>query len=280
MLGLIIRRGCSTTSTTSIREALKTINVGKNLKVQGWVKAFRHQKTISFIDLDDGLTQAGSRLQIVCQSELVPKHLTHHSAIQVSGKLRKSDHPGQEVELEAEVIKLRSKVEDVESYPFQPRKRYPNEEYPRSFPHFRAKLNDFASMLRIRNAATCAIHKYFQDNRYIQIQTPILTSNDCEGAGEVFLVTPANEKLNASMKKPSNEDPSSAYFDKRVFLTVSGQIHLEAICNGIERVYTFSPAFRAETGRSRRHLSEFSMVEAEVAFLDDMSDLLQIQGEA
>jgi asparaginyl-tRNA synthetase len=133
--------------------------------------------------------------------------------------------------------------------------------------------------LRIRSGLSLAIHKFFEAEDFIQIHTPILTSNDCEGAGEMFLVHPANAKISKLMQKKSIHDMEAAYFDQKVYLTVSGQLHLEAICNGLSQVYTFSPAFRAEMGRTRLHLAEFSMIEAEMAFLNgsNMEKLLEIQ---
>ena len=271
-LQLLFRRSFS---SKSIENALSLQNIGKKLKVQGWVKSLRLQKVNTFIDINDGLAKGGQRLQIVCPSHLVPSELSHHSAIKVEGTLRKSDHKGQEVELEAENIVKISSNQNVDKYPFQPRKRY-DEDYSRSFPQYRAKVNNFAAMLRVRSALTFSIHNYFRSKNYIQIQTPVLTSNDCEGAGEVFQVIPANEWISKKMKK-GNKTIDQAYFDQKVFLSVSGQLHLEAICNGIEKVYTFNPVFRAEMGRGRRHLSEFSMIEAEVAFIDDIEELLNVQ---
>ena len=259
MLNQLLRRNFS----SCVEDALKLQNIGKKLKVQGWVKAVRLQKANSFIDINDGLTKGGQKLQIVCPSQIVPTQLSYHSAVKVEGILRKSDHPSQEVELEAEKIDVLSPITN-NSYPFQPRKRY-DEEHPRAFPHYRAKLNDFSTMLDIRSSLTKGIHEYFWSKDYRLIQTPVLTSNDCEGAGEVFQVIPANESISNKMKK-ENSSIDEAYFDKKVYLTVSGQVHLEAICNGKEKVYTFGPAFRAEMGRTRRHLSEFTMVDLDLKY--------------
>ena len=251
----------------SLQEALKIKNVGKKLKIRGWIKAARVQKQNTFIDLDNGLGIGGQKVQVIVSSDLVSEELIYHSALQVEGILQASTHSGQEVELLAENIKMINGIRNVE-YPFKPRARY-NDEHPRSYPHFRAKLNDFASLLRIRSGISHAIHDYFRAEEFIQIHTPILTSNDCEGAGEVFNVLPD--------KKINTDDPKESYFDNQVYLTVSGQLHLEAVCNGLEKVYTFSPAFRAERGKTKHHLSEFSMIEAEVAFMDNMEQLLCLQ---
>ena len=155
MLSLVLRRKFS----SSIEEALKLENVGKKLKVQGWVKAVRLQKANTFIDINNGLTKGSEKLQIICQSELVPTQLNYHSAVEIEGILRKSDHPAQEVELEAEKIDVLSQNSN-DSYPFQSRKKY-DDEYPRQFPQYRAKLNNFSTMLDIRSALTKEIHTYF-----------------------------------------------------------------------------------------------------------------------
>lgn len=127
-------------------------------------------------------------------------------------------------------------------------------------------------MLRIRNALTKHIHDYFSSNDYLNIHTPILTSNDCEGAGEVFKVQPDNEATIKSMQQ-EGRDRDSVYFGTKTFLTVSGQLHLEAVCRGMGNVYTLGPTFRAENSRSRLHLSEFYMLEAELAFCDTIDKL-------
>ena len=260
---------------STVQGALDVSNIGKSLKVHGWVKAARKQRVNTFIDIDDGLVIGGQRLQIVVPTDKVSRSLDYHTFVQAEGILKKSPLKGQEVELEAEQIEVITPVQD--KYPFQPRKRY-DDELPRSYPQYRAKLNDFAALLRIRSRLSKSIHDYFHDNDYVQIHTPILTSNDCEGAGELFQVSPANKDISVKMKNNNVADLDEAYFNKKAFLTVSGQLHLEAMCNGLEQVYTFHPAFRAEMGRTRRHLCEFSMIEAEkIIYNDDLDQLLQLQ---
>ena len=266
-------RPCSTFVT--VKEALKVESIGKRIKIQGWVKGTRSQRINTFIDVDDGVSIGGKKVQVLIESSMVPETLRYHSAVEVEGKMRKSDHPGQEVEMEADSIKVVASIEN-EDYPFKPRHKY-NDDFPRNFLHYRSKLNDFASLLRIRSATSHAIHDYFRRNDFVQIHTPILTSNDCEGGGELFQVLPANESISKKMKKKSVKDVKQAYFDCNAYLTVSGQLHLEAMCNGLKNVYTFSPAFRAEMGQTRRHLAEFSMIEAEVAFMENIQSLLTLQ---
>lgn len=273
---------CSTLAP-SIAGILNQDSVGQKFRVNGWVKSARVQKINSFFDIDDGLKHG--RLQVVIPSEKIPDRVSYHSAVTVVGTLVKSNHPGQEFELHGEQLELVTPVGNTTScnqgqneacdYPFGPRKVY-DDDFTRMFPMFRAKLGDFAAMLRVRDSLTHAVHQFFRDRQYIQIQTPILTSNDCEGAGEVFTVVPASNDVIKSIKKENVEDDKCAYFDRNVFLTVSGQLHLEAMCNGLARVYTCNQAFRAETGRSRRHLSEFCMVEAELAFVDKIEQITEV----
>ena len=235
-----------------------TENLPKTISVKGWVKSLRKQKQNSFIDISDGLS--GQHLQVVAETKLIPELVNFHSCVKVEGNLIKSNHPKQPVELLATKLELINNCS--EDYPFQPR-TFAKSEYVRRQPSCKAKSNSVSSLLRIRNCASQAVHQYFQNQDFVQVHTPVLTSNDCEGGGEVF-----------SVSAPSSPD-DGPYWDTPVHLTVSGQLHLEAICNGISRVYCFNPAFRAERGRTRRHLSEFWMVEAEIAFVDELQTIIE-----
>ncbi|XP_056011865.1 probable asparagine--tRNA ligase, mitochondrial isoform X2 [Ostrea edulis] len=136
--------------------------------------------------------------------------------------------------------------------------------------HLRPKTNFTSAMMRIRNTTTMAVHKFFQEKGYIFIHTPILSSNDCEGAGQLFTVKVSDGKINGNEKK------SSEFFNVPAFLTVSGQLHLEAMAGGISKVYTFSPAFRAERSATSHHLAEFYMIEAELSFTESLEDIMQL----
>jgi len=254
----ILFRACHNLSIGKLVSSSKT-DLPKPLTVKGWVKSFRKQKQNTFIDLGDGLS--GNHLQIVANTDLIPNNLNFHSCVTIDGTLVPSSHPKQEVELQADKVTLINNCN--ENYPFQPRS-FAHSKFVRKHPGCKAKTNSVSSLLRIRNVASQAVHQFFQSEEFLQIHTPILTSNDCEGGGEVFKVTPP---------PPQNQD-EGPYWDKPVHLTVSGQLHLEAICNGVSKVYTFNPAFRAERGRTRRHLSEFWMIEAEMAFVDDLQVLI------
>ncbi|XP_059078591.1 probable asparagine--tRNA ligase, mitochondrial [Tigriopus californicus] len=267
---LLIRRGFM--SIKKLEDAINVDLIGQELRVSGWIQATRKLKVQFFLDLDDGLKAGGQRLQVVLKtedlSETLLRQLRFHSAVCVEGTLLKSTHPAQEVELEAKHIHVLSECSNDSKYPLQPkRKRLANLE--RGYPHFRCKTKDFSALMRIRNGLSQGIHGFLQENQFIQVQTPILTSNDCEGAGEVFQVQPVR-------KFYDEQEMEVPYFFQDTFLTVSGQLHLEAICNGIARVYNFSPVFRAERGRSRRHLTEFSMIEGEVAFVDDIGEIMNL----
>jgi len=268
----LIRFSSQENKNVTLKQIFNDKRVGHHHIVSGWVKSARKQKLNTFLDLNDGTTS--EKLQVVAPSNIIPNDLSFHSAAVVEGELKKSSHPAQEFELIATSVKCQQTCQ-VEKYPIQPRKHF-TQDFLRKFPSFKAKTNSVASLLRIRNCMSQAVHGYFQSNDFIQIQTPLLTANDCEGAGEVFVVRPASDETCNVMKKLPEMDNTEAYFDRKVFLTVSGQLHLEAVCNGIARVYNFSPAFRAETGRTRRHLTEFSMIEAEIAFVDDIDSILDI----
>ena len=273
----------SSVTYTSVATVLSdaSLFVGRRVTIGGWIKAARKQKNVSFIDIGDG--SCSDRLQVIATGEgcmgADSPQLRYHSCVKVEGTVVESSHKSkQEVELIADRIVVVAACQDSfpsgESYPFRPREKY-QPEYIRQFPMFRAKLNDFAALLRVRNGVSQSIHRHLQDEGFIQIQTPILTDNDCEGAGETFVVRPKdNFIISKSGKSTDTGEEASVgtaggkeYFSKPVFLTVSGQLHLEAVCNGLGKVYNFSPVFRAERGRTRRHLSEFTMVEAEEAFV-------------
>ena len=192
------------------------------VSVKGWVKSLRKQKQNTFLDLGDGVS--GAHLQVVADTSLLPDNLTFHSCVSVQGELMESGHPKQDVELMAREVTLINNT--GESYPFQPRS-FVRPENVRKHPGCKAKTNGVSSLLRIRNAASQAVHEYFQSEDFIQVHTPVLTSNDCEGGGEVFTVTPP------SAPPTQGAEEEGAYWDKPVHLTVSGQLHLEVSSPGM-----------------------------------------------
>lgn len=238
--------------------------------LQGWVKNLRVQKELIFADVSDG--SCAKKLQTIIPKHLKTDDLTYGCSVHVIGKLSKS--PRGQLELVADSVNVLGTCVVADGYPFNPRTAHPPE-YIRQYLHLRSRTNYMSAILRVRHAATKYINDFFVSRNYINIHTPILTSNDCEGAGEVFKAQPDNEETIKAMMQ-EGKDRDSVYFGSKTFLTVSGQLHLEAICRGMGNVYTLGPTFRAENSRSRLHLSEFYMLEAELAFCDRLDQLQMV----
>ncbi|KAM4845843.1 asparaginyl-tRNA synthetase isoform 1-T1 [Thomomys bottae] len=267
-------RSCSTASCPrprasvrlSVRDALRSPGAsGERVKVQGWVRSTRSQKEVLFLHINDGSSLES--LQVVADSSFDDRELTFGSSVEVHGQLVKSPAKRQNVELKAEKIEVIGNC-DAKEFPIKYKERHPLE-YLRQYPHLRCRTNVLSSILRVRSEATAAIHSFFKDNGFVHIHTPIITSNDCEGAGELFHVQPLN-KINV---------PEEKFFNVPAFLTVSGQLHLEVMAGAFTQVFTFGPTFRAENSQSRRHLAEFYMVEAEISFTETLQDLMQVMEE-
>ncbi|XP_041509207.1 probable asparagine--tRNA ligase, mitochondrial [Microtus oregoni] len=249
-----------------VRDALGVQDAsGERVTVQGWVRSLRSQKEVLFLHVNDGSSLES--LQVVADSSFDSRELTFGSSVQVQGQLVKSLSKRQNVELKAEKIEVIGSCE-AKAFPIKYKERHPLE-YLRQYPHLRCRTNTLGSILRVRSEAMAAIHSYFKDNGFVHIHTPIITSNDCEGAGELFQVEPSSK-----MKVPEEN-----FFNVPAFLTVSGQLHLEVMSGAFAQVFTFGPTFRAENSQSRRHLAEFYMVEAEIAFIDSLQDLMQVMEE-
>uniref|UniRef100_A0A8D0BJH8 asparagine--tRNA ligase n=1 Tax=Salvator merianae TaxID=96440 RepID=A0A8D0BJH8_SALMN len=248
-----------------VEEALEVKEpTGQDIKVQGWVRSIRSQKDVLFLHINDGSSLES--LQVVANPRLETRELTFGSSVEVQGKLTKSPHKRQNVELAAENIRVVGSC-DVSTFPLKYKTHHPLD-YLRQFPHVRCRSNVLSALLRVRSEATAAIHNFFKDQGYIHIHTPIITSNDCEGAGEVFQVEPAKWE-----RKPE-ENPH--FFNIPAFLTVSGQLHLEVMAGAFSKVFTFGPTFRADNSQSRKHLAEFYMVEAELSFVERLQDIMQV----
>ncbi|XP_023941771.1 probable asparagine--tRNA ligase, mitochondrial [Bicyclus anynana] len=253
-----------------ISSVLEKAKIGEVAEIKGWVKSLRIQKDHIFADVNDG--SCAQKLQILIPKHLKTDALTYGSSVHIAGKLSKS--PRGQLELLAENVTVLGKCVVLDGYPFNPRTAHPPE-YVRQYLHLRSRTNYFSAILRVRNALTRHIHEYFASKNYLHINTPILTSNDCEGAGEVFKVQPENdETIKVMMQEGCNRD--TVYFGTKTYLTVSGQLHLESICRGMGNVYTLGPTFRAENSRSRLHLSEFYMLEAEIAFCESILKLQDV----
>ncbi len=235
--------------------------LNRQVEISGWVRTRRDGKGFSFIEVNDGSSLAN--LQVIADKELPNyeaeiKKLTTGCSVTVSGELVASPAKGQEVELRASDI-LVCGWADPETYPLQ-KKRH-SFEFLRSIPHLRPRTNALAAVARVRNALNFAIHRFFNDRDFYQIHTPIITTSDCEGAGEMFTVT----TLQPDQPNLSYGDD---FFGRRAGLTVSGQLQAEIFTHALGRVYTFGPTFRAENSNTSRHLAEFWMLEPEMAFCD------------
>ena len=244
--------------------------IDKEITVSGWIRNHRPQKEFGFIDFSDGT--CFKHLQIVYENTLpdfmkIAKLLVG-CALEVRGILVKSSG-NQDVEVKAKEIKVLGNC--PEDYPIQP-KRHTNE-FLREQAYLRARTNMFQAVFRIRSLAAQAIHKYFGDRGYVYVNTPIITANDCEGAGEMFQVTTLDLERVA---KNGEVDYSKDFFSKPTGLTVSGQLEGETFAMAFSKVYTFGPAFRAENSNTKTHMSEFWMLEPEIAFCD-INGLMDIE---
>ena len=249
-----------------IKSVLNNDYVGKVIVVCGWVKTFRSNR---FINLNDG--SCLSDLQCVVDYEKLDQSklskINTGACLEVEGEIVKSQGRGQSVELIANNINILGES-DPEKFPIQPKKH--SFEFLRENAHLRVRTKTLSSVFRIRSEVSFAIHNFFNKNNFYYIHTPIITGSDAEGAGEMFKVTTLDSK-----KK--NLDYSEDFFGKETNLTVSGQLEAESMAMGLGNVYTFGPTFRAENSNTSRHLSEFWMIEPEMAFYDlnDNMDLAE-----
>lgn len=248
--------------------------IDKEVYLRGWIRYSRFSKNIGFIELNDGT--CFQNIQIVVQKELenfeeIEKYKLY-SSIKVTGKVVKSENPKQEIEVLASNIELESMAD--EDYPLQ-NKRH-TQEYLRTIAHLRPRANTYRAVFRVRSLVAMAIHEYFQKHGYIYVHTPIITSSDAEGAGEMFTVTNF-DLANVPMKEEQEVDFKQDFFGKNAHLTVSGQLNVETFAHAFSKVYTFGPTFRAENSNTLKHAAEFWMVEPEIAFanLSDMMDVAE-----
>ena len=245
----------------------------KKVEIKGWVKNHRKQKEFGFIDFSDGT--CFKHLQIVYDNKLKDfdeiQKIHVGSAIVVKGKLVKSNGK-QDCEVQASNVLLLGDC--PEDYPIQPKKH--SREFLREQAYLRPRTNLFQAVFRIRSVAAYAIHKYFQDNNYIYLHSPIITAADCEGAGEMFRVTTLDLD-NLPKTKDGKVDYSKDFFGKETSLTVSGQLQGETFALAYQKIYTFGPTFRAENSNTKTHANEFWMIEPEIAFcdLDDDMDIME-----
>jgi len=239
------------------------------VSVRGWVRSRRDSKAgISFMAIHDGT--CFDSIQAVIPSELsnYESEIIRAGvgcAVQVNGQLVQSQGKGQSFEIQASSVEIVGWVEDPESYPIA-KKRH-SFEYLRSVAHLRPRTNTFGALSRVRSTLANAIHNYFFERDFQWVNTPIITASDCEGAGELFRVSNL-DMANLPRNPDGTVDYTEDFFGTESFLTVSGQLNVEAYCLAMSKVYTFGPTFRAENSNTSRHLAEFWMVEPEIAFAD------------
>ena len=235
----------------------------QEVEVKGWVRTFRANR---FIALNDGSTL--NNIQCVVDfentAEETLKRITTGAAVSIKGELIESQGKGQNVEIVVSSIEILGDS-DPETYPIQPKKH--SFEFLRENAHLRTRTNTFSAVMRLRSALSFAVHKYFTDNGFFNMHTPIITGSDAEGAGEMFRVSTLDQK-NPPLTDEGAIDHSKNFFGKDTNLTVSGQLEAETYAMSLGKVYTFGPTFRTENSNTSRHLSEFWMIEPEVAFMD------------
>ncbi|MCZ6465574.1 MAG: asparagine--tRNA ligase [Proteobacteria bacterium] len=259
----------------SIRDVLARDAAGGPVHLRGWLRTARHAKNLSFLELSDGSCLAG--LQVVVEPALENyaeevSALRTGCAVEVEGELVESPGKGQRYEVRATAVTLVGGVDD--DYPLQ-KKRH-SFEFLRTIGHLRPRTNTIGAVLRVRNAASCAVHGFFQERGFLNLHSPIITLSDAEGAGEMFRVSTL-DPANPPRGEDGSVDFSQDFFGSEAHLTVSGQLEAEIGALAMSKVYTFGPTFRSENSNTSRHLAEFWMVEPEVAFcdLDGLADLAE-----
>ncbi|TKG93426.1 asparagine--tRNA ligase [Puteibacter caeruleilacunae] len=258
-----------------IKDLLQSDAVGSEVLIKGWVRTKRGSKNVNFIAMNDGSCLAN--VQVVADvnnfNEETLKEVNTGAALAVKGELVASQGSGQKVEIVATDIEVIGGA-DPDKYPIQPKKH--SLEFLRENAHLRFRTNTFSAVFRIRHAMAYAIHKYFNDKGFYYLHTPLITGSDAEGAGQMFRVTTL-DPVNPPVTEEGDVDYKQDFFGKATNLTVSGQLEGELGATALGEIYTFGPTFRAENSNTTRHLSEFWMIEPEMAFYDlkDNMDLAE-----
>ncbi|NNE32567.1 MAG: asparagine--tRNA ligase [Winogradskyella sp.] len=250
-------------TTKTVAELLSQDVTLQDVTVKGWVRTFRANR---FIALNDGSTINNIQCVVDFENfdEALLKRVTTGAAVHVTGELVESQGRGQSVEIVVKSLEILGDS-DPETYPIQPKKH--SFEFLRENAHLRTRTNTFSAVMRLRSSLSFAIHKYFNDNGFYYMHTPIVTGSDAEGAGEMFRVSNIDPK-NPPLTESGEIDYKEDFFGKETNLTVSGQLEAETYAMSLGKVYTFGPTFRAENSNTSRHLAEFWMIEPEVAFMD------------
>ncbi len=255
---------------SKIIDLLNSESSGFEVLIKGWVRTKRVSKGLCFVEINDG--SCLRNIQVIAD-EKMPKYniisgLTTGSSVAVSGKLIDSPAKGQMYEIQAADVELYGEA-DPDEFPLQ--KKGHSFEFLREIAHLRPRTNTFGAVFRVRNALSFAIHKFFQEHGFLYIHTPIITTNDAEGAGQMFRVTTIDDREHRTDK--NTRDYSDDFFGRETWLTVSGQLNGELLATALGDIYTFGPVFRAENSNTSRHLSELWMVEPEMAFADIKDDI-------
>ncbi len=258
--------------------AARGCSVGDRVRLQGWIRTRRDSKAgLSFLQIHDG--SCFDAAQVVAPGELDNyesdvQRLTTGCSVICTGVLAESQGKGQAIEMQAEGIEPVGWVDDPDTYPV-PAKRH-TFEYLREVAHLRVRTNTFSAIARVRHCLAQAMHRYFHENGFFWVHTPIITGSDCEGAGEMFRVSTLDLQ-NIPLTEEGDIDCTQDFFGRETNLTVSGQLNVESYCLALSKVYTFGPTFRAENSNTSRHLAEFWMIEPEIAFADlaDDADLAE-----
>lgn len=246
---------------TKIEEVLSHTSLQQDVCVKGWVRTVRTSKNVVFISLNDGSSLQD--LQIVATPDQITSAVQTGTSLHVIGQVVSSRGTAQSVELQ---LKHMSVLGEAIDYPIQPKKH--SLAFLRSLPHLRFRTHTFGAVFRVRHAVSYAIHTFFQERGFLWVHTPLITTLDAEGGGEVFRVL-------ASAAPGTTEQAAETFFGQKAYLTVSGQLEAEAAALGLGQVYTFGPSFRAENSHTTRHLAEFWMIEPEMAFAN-LEDSLQL----
>mgnify|MGYP000195901958 CR=1 FL=1 len=248
---------------TLIKHLLAADQPREGVTVQGWVRTRRDAKGFSFVEVNDGSCLAHVQVVVDAQvpgAEHLPE-VTTGASVTVTGHLVPSPAPGQKWELQATRLELVGRADAT--YPLQ--KKGHSLEFLRTIAHLRPRSNLFGAVFRTRSRLAWAVHRFFQERDFVYVHTPIITTSDCEGAGEMFRVT--------TLKGDIDRAPERDFFGRRAYLTVSGQLEAEAFACALSNVYTFGPTFRAENSNTARHAAEFWMIEPEMAFCDLAGDM-------
>jgi asparaginyl-tRNA synthetase len=254
----------------SVKKALDgSVAAGTKVEIRGWVRTRRDSKAgISFVNVHDGSSQ--DPVQVVAPSTL-PNYqdgvlkLTAGASVIARGTLVQSQGKGQSMEIQADELQVIGLVDDPDHYPITPKQH--SLEFLREQAHLRVRTNTFGAVARVRHHAAQAIHRFFHEEGFFWVNTPIITAADAEGAGQMFRVSTL-DLANLPRTDAGKIDFSKDFFGKEAYLTVSGQLNVEAYCLALSKVYTFGPTFRAENSNTTRHLAEFWMIEPEIAFAD------------